>query len=132
MSHKILIADDSRSDRELYAALLADTGHTLEFAEDGQSAIDKVKAFHPDLVLLDIMMPKLSGFEICKIVKETPETRKTVILMITALDELQHVTHAIDVHTDDYLTKPIDKTELLKRVELLLKLKDVRDKFVSQ
>jgi DNA-binding response OmpR family regulator len=131
MSHKILVADDSRSDRELYAAILADSGHVLEFAEDGQSALDKVRSFHPDLILLDIMMPKLNGFEICKLVKEAPETKKTVILMITSLDELYHVTHAIDVHTDDYVTKPVSKTDLLKRVELLLKLKDIRDKFVS-
>ena len=88
---------------------------------------DKVASFQPDLILLDVMMPKFSGFGVCKKLKSDPENRKIMILMVTALDELGDIERAVEVGTNDFLSKPINKLELTKRVENMLKFKDVSD-----
>jgi two-component system alkaline phosphatase synthesis response regulator PhoP len=84
-------------------------------------------SFHPDLLLLDVMMPKLSGFEVCRKIKDDAETRRIMVLMVTALNELGDIERAVASGTDDFLSKPINKHELLKRVETMLKLKDLSD-----
>jgi two-component system alkaline phosphatase synthesis response regulator PhoP len=89
--------------------------------------LDKVAQFKPDLILLDIMMPKLSGFEVCKQLKGDPATRGIMILMVTALNELGDIERAVDAGTDDFLSKPVNKVELLKRVENMLKIRHVTD-----
>jgi two-component system alkaline phosphatase synthesis response regulator PhoP len=124
---KILIADDNQANRELLEAYLAGIDCDIELATDGQDTMNKVASFQPDLILLDIMMPKLSGFEICKKLKENPATRRIMILMVTALNELGDIERAVQAGTDDFLSKPVNKVELLKRVENMLKLKDVSD-----
>jgi PleD family two-component response regulator len=86
-----------------------------------------VATFRPDLVLLDVMMPKLSGFEVCKKIKQNPETRRIMVLMVTALNEPGDVERAVAVGCDDFLSKPIHKVELLKRVENMLKLRHISD-----
>ena len=96
-------------------------------AVDGRDTLDKVAAFQPDLILLDIMMPKLSGFEVCKKLKADPATRGIMILMVTALNELGDIERAVEAGTDDFLSKPVNKLELLKRVENMLKLRHVTD-----
>ncbi|MED5285327.1 MAG: response regulator, partial [Planctomycetota bacterium] len=78
-------------------------------------------------ILLDVMMPKLSGFEVCKKLKSAEETRGIMILMVTALSELGDIERAVDAGTNDFLTKPVNKVELLKRVENMLQLKSVSD-----
>src|SRR5205085_10060141 len=88
---------------------------------------DKVEAFKPDLILLDIMMPKLSGFEVCKKLKDNPATSGVMILMVTALNELGDIERAVNAGTDDFLSKPVNKLELVKRVENMLKLRHVTD-----
>jgi CheY-like chemotaxis protein len=77
--------------------------------------------------LLDVMMPKLSGFEVCKKLKQDPATRSIMILMVTALNELGDIERAVDSGTDDFLSKPVNKVELVKRVENMLKLRHVTD-----
>ncbi|HND54884.1 MAG TPA: response regulator [Pirellulaceae bacterium] len=124
---KILIADDNQANRELLEAYLATVDCDIEIAVDGQDTLDKVKASPPDLILLDVMMPKLSGFEVCKKLKQDPQTRRIMILMVTALNELGDIERAVQAGTDDFLSKPVNKIELLKRVENMLKLKDVTD-----
>ena len=124
---KILIADDNQPNVELMEAYLADLTCDIQIAVDGQDTLDKVASFQPDLILLDVMMPKLSGFEVCKQVKENPETRHIMILMVTALNELGDIQRAVDVGTDDFLSKPVNQVELLKRVQNMLKFKDVTD-----
>ena len=124
---KILIADDNQPNVELMEAYLADLTCDIQIAVDGQDTMDKVASFQPDLILLDVMMPKLSGFEVCKQVKENPETRHIMILMVTALNELGDIQRAVDVGTDDFLSKPVNQVELLKRVQNMLKFKDVTD-----
>lgn len=127
MSNRILIADDNEANRELLDAYLAGVDCDTEIAVDGQDTLDKVASFKPDLILLDIMMPKLSGFEVCKKIKEDPASKQIMILMVTALNELGDIERAVTAGTDDFLSKPVNKIELIKRVQNMLKLKDISD-----
>ncbi|MFO0868423.1 MAG: response regulator [Pirellulales bacterium] len=126
-ANRILIADDNQANRELLEAYLAGVECDTEIAVDGQDTLEKVKSFRPDLILLDIMMPKLSGFEVCKKLKQDPATRRIMVLMVTALNELGDIERAVAAGTDDFLSKPVNKVELLKRVANMLRLKDVTD-----
>jgi CheY-like chemotaxis protein len=125
--NRILIADDNQPNRELLEAYLSDIDCDVEHAADGQETLGKVQSFKPDLILLDVMMPKLSGFEVCQKLKADAKLRKIMILMVTALNEAGDIERAVKAGTDDFLSKPVNKTELLKRVENMLKLKDVTD-----
>jgi len=127
MANKILIADDNQQNVELLEAYLAGMDCEVETAFDGQQTLDRIAAFKPDLVLLDIMMPKLSGFEVCKSVKQDPGLKDTMILMVTALNEPGDIERAVAAGCDDFLTKPINKLELVKRVENMLKLLQISD-----
>ncbi len=124
---RILIADDNAANRELLEAYLAQVECEIELAVDGQDTLDKAKSFQPDLILLDVMMPKLSGFEVCRKLKDDPQLSKIMVLMVTALNELGDIERAVKAGTDDFLSKPVNKLELLKRVELMLRLKDTTD-----
>ncbi len=124
---RILIADDNAANRELLEAYLAQVDCDIELAVDGQDTLDKTIAFKPDLILLDVMMPKLSGFEVCRKLKDDPQLSKIMVLMVTALNELGDIERAVKAGTDDFLSKPVNKVELLKRVELMLRLKDTTD-----
>ncbi len=124
---KILIADDNVANCELLEAYLADIDCEVCMAVDGQDTLDKVASFQPDLILLDVMMPKLNGFEVCKKIKEDPRMRRIMILMVTALDERGDIERAVAAGTDDFLSKPVQKVELVKRVQNMLRLKDVED-----
>ena len=120
MPARVLIADDNAQGAELLEAYLGDSGCEVAVAYDGEETLAKVRSFRPDLVLLDIMMPKVSGFEVCKRLKADPATRDVAVLMITALDQPSDVERAVEAGTDDFLTKPINKTELVLRVRNLL------------
>ena len=98
-----------------------------ETAQDGQQTMDKAVSFEPDLILLDVMMPKLSGFEVCEKIKSDPHLKKIMILMVTALNELGDIERAVDAGTDDFLSKPVNRFVLVKRVENMLELKGVTD-----
>lgn len=125
--NRILIADDNAANRELLEAYLASVECEIEMAFDGQDTLDKVKSFQPDLLLLDVMMPKLSGFEVCQQIKRDPSTARIMVLMVTALNELGDIERAVKAGTDDFLSKPIQKVKLLKRVSNMLRLKDTTD-----
>ncbi len=124
---RILIADDNAANRELLEAYLAAIECDIELAVDGQDTLEKVTAFQPDLILLDVMMPKLSGFEVCQQIKSDPARSKIMILMVTALNELGDIERAVKAGTDDFLSKPINKIELLKRVQNMIRMKDTSD-----
>jgi two-component system alkaline phosphatase synthesis response regulator PhoP len=117
---RILIADDNPQGVELLEAYLSDGAYHLRTAADGEETLQRVADWHPDLILLDIMMPKISGFEVCKRVKANPATKDIAVLMITALDQPSDIDRAGDAGTDDFLTKPINKSELLLRVRAML------------
>jgi len=125
--HRILIADDNQANCELLEAYLVGLDCVIDVAEDGQETMDQVQAVRPDLILLDVMMPKLSGFEICKQLKSSPETKSIMILMVTALNELGDIQRAVEVGADDFISKPVNRVELLKRVENMLALKHISD-----
>ncbi len=125
--NRVLIADDNEANVELLEAYLGGLDLETAIAIDGQDTLDKVASFQPHLILLDIMMPKLSGFEVCQRLKSDPTTSGIMILMVTALNELGDIERAVEAGTDDFLSKPVNKVELIKRVENMLKLRDVSD-----
>jgi CheY-like chemotaxis protein len=125
--YRVLIADDNQPNRELLEAYLSDVDCDVEHAVDGQDTLDKVKSFRPHLILLDIMMPKLSGFEVCQKLKREAGTKKAMVLMVTALNEAGDIERAVQAGTDDFLSKPVNKLELLKRVQTMFRVKDLED-----
>jgi len=120
---KVLIADDNHQNCELLDAYLSDEGYEIGMAYDGQQTLDAVAKSQPDLILLDIMMPKMSGYEVCQRLKGDPETRKIPILMVTALAEMGDIEKAVNAGADDFLTKPVNKLELTTRVKSLLQIR---------
>ena len=123
---RILIADDNPQGVELLEAYLTGAEYDIQTAADGEETLRKVKEWQPDLILLDIMMPKISGFEVCKRIKGNPATSDIVVLMVTALDQPSDIDRAVDAGTNDFLTKPINKTELLVRVRAALKARQYK------
>ena len=124
---RILIADDNAVNVELLEAFLSGGDYDIAIAVDGKDTLDKVASFRPHLILLDVMMPKLSGFEVCKKLKDDPATKEIMILMVTAFNELGDIERAVQAGTDDFLSKPVNKLELTKRVDNMLKLRHVSD-----
>ena len=118
--YKVLIAEDDPQGVELLEAYLSESGYEIQVSTDGDDTLAKVRSWKPDLILLDIMMPKISGFEVCKRLRANPATRDIAILMVTALDQTSDVERAVEAGTDDFLSKPINKTDLLIRVRNLL------------
>jgi CheY-like chemotaxis protein len=131
---RILIADDNQQNRELIEAYLADEGHEILMAADGRQTLDVALARQPDLVLLDIMMPKLSGYEVCEQLKQDARTRDIPVLMVTALKEMGDIEKAVAAGADDFLSKPVHRLELKTRVRSLLRvrhLKSERDRLLA-
>ncbi len=124
----ILVVDDNAQNLELILAYLEDFECETASAADGYTALDFVKKRVPDLILLDVMMPKISGFEVCRKIKQDPQTAEVPVIMVTALSELGDIERAIQSGTDDFLSKPINKWELITRVRTMLKIKHLKDK----
>ncbi|HBZ97567.1 MAG: two-component system response regulator [Phycisphaerae bacterium] len=116
----ILIVDDNLQNLELMQAYLEELGCSISTATDGLEAIEAIDADKPDLVLLDVMMPRMSGFEVCQKIKAQPTTKDVIIIMVTALNEVGDFERAVDCGTDDYIAKPVNKLELLTKVQSLL------------
>ena len=124
----ILVVDDDQQNVELVQAYLEDLACETVAAHDGREALETVAAQKPDLILLDVMMPKMSGFEVCRRLKNDPDTSHIPIIMVTALNEFGDIERGIDSGTDDFVSKPINKLELLTRIRTMLKLKHVTDR----
>jgi putative two-component system response regulator len=127
MYEKILIVDDESGARAALEFLLRREGFEVRDAADGPTAIQECATFRPDLILLDIMMPGMDGFEVCRHIKATPETRLTPVVLITGLTATEDRIMGINSGADDFLSKPIDLNELLARTRSLLRLKQYTD-----
>jgi two-component system, OmpR family, alkaline phosphatase synthesis response regulator PhoP len=131
---RILIADDNTQNRELLEAYLADEGHEILMAADGRQTVDVATERQPDLILLDIMMPKLSGYEVCEKLKADARTKNIPILMVTALRDMADIEKAVAAGADDFLSKPVHRIELKTRVKSLLRVRHLtseRDRLLA-
>ncbi|MFZ0287437.1 MAG: HD domain-containing phosphohydrolase [Terriglobales bacterium] len=123
----ILVADDQAANLELFDELLSSEGFNVLTAADGASALEHLNLVNIDLVLLDVMMPELNGFEVCAKIKANPETYLIPVVLVTALSDKQDRIEGIRVGADDFLSRPVDRAELLARVRSLIKLKHRTD-----
>ena len=120
----VLVVDDNQQNLELLLAYLEDMEEVAAIeAHNGIEALEQVARSKPDLILLDIMMPRMSGFEVCKQLKSNPQTRDIPIVMVTALNETADVERATECGTDDYITKPIERAALVNLVRTMLQNK---------
>lgn len=124
----ILIVDDNEQNVELMQAYLEELDCEMLVAYNGKEALASVAEHRPDLILLDIMMPQMSGFEVCKRLKADEKNKDIPIIMVTALNEFGDIERGIDSGTDDFVSKPVNKLELLARVRTMLKLKHLSDR----
>lgn len=122
----VLIVDDNAQNVELLQAFLEALPVKIVTAADGVEALERVAEHNPDLILLDIMMPRMSGFQVCRKLKGDPATKDIQILMVTALNELGDIEQASECGTDDFVSKPVNKFELLTRVKSLLRVRHLK------
>ncbi|HSU65830.1 MAG TPA: response regulator [Tepidisphaeraceae bacterium] len=122
----VLIVDDNPQNVELLSAFLESLPVKIATAADGIEALQKVAEHNPDLILLDIMMPHMSGYQVCQRLKSDPKTRDIQVLMVTALNELGDIERATECGTDDFVSKPVNKFELLTRVKSLLRVRHLK------
>ncbi|MGH8648519.1 MAG: response regulator, partial [Burkholderiales bacterium] len=120
---KILVVDDTPQNVKLLTDLLTVKGHAVVTAVNGEEALARIASDRPDLVLLDVMMPGMSGYDVCRKIRANPATAMLPVIMVTALDPTQEREKGIDAGADDFLTKPINQPELLARVKSLLRIK---------
>jgi PleD family two-component response regulator len=118
----LLFADDNEDMRQMVRALLQPSGHEVGLAPDGPSALESIAQREPDLLLLDVDMPRMSGFEVCRLVKNNPFTSRIPVLMLTAEGDIDSKVEGFEAGADDYLAKPFDPRELRARVTALLRL----------
>jgi len=122
----VLVVDDNEQNLELLVAYLDGLGCGVQTAADGVEALEKIAAEPPDLILLDVMMPRMSGFEVCRKLKAEPATRDIPIIMVTALNEMGDIERGVESGTDDFITKPVNRLELLTRARSLLRVRRLR------
>jgi class 3 adenylate cyclase len=131
MAHKILVVDDVPKNAKLLADILTVKGYDLSTADSGPEALKRIAEDRPDLVLLDVMMPGMSGYEVCQAIRADPDTRMLPVVLVTALDASERIS-GLEAGADDFLTKPINQSELLARVKSLLRIKSLYDEVQAQ
>jgi len=129
---KILVVDDTPRNIRLLADILTAKGYEVITAASGPEALKQVEAEQPDLVLLDVVMPEMSGYEVCRKIRENPATQILPVVMVTALDPGEERVKGLEAGADDFLTKPINQAELLARVRSLLRIKELYDTVQAQ
>ncbi len=129
---KILVVDDTEANLRLVRALLTGAGYDVATVSSGSAALEAVGRDGPDLILLDIMMPDLTGFEVCQRLRADPRNNGIPIIFLTALHEMEEHLRAMDTGGDDVLTKPINKLELLLRVKSLLRIRELTQALAAQ
>jgi class 3 adenylate cyclase len=131
-SHRILIVDDNEANRDILATRLKANGYALLQAADGEQALELARREKPDLILLDIMMPKIDGVEVCRQLKTDKDLPFMPIILVTAKSDTKDVVAGLDAGADEYLTKPIDQAALVARVRSVLRLKALHDQVQAQ
>lgn len=130
---KVLVVDDNAQNLELLMAYMEEIPEVTTLnATNGTQALEMVRQQQPDLLLLDVMMPKMSGFEVCRQIKLDPETRDVQVIMVTALNEVGDHERAVDCGTDEFLTKPVNRIELITRVKSLLRVRQLKRQLQDQ
>ena len=128
----ILVADDSAENREILSARLAANGYHVLTASDGEQALAVARAEQPDLILLDVMMPKVNGLDVCRRLKADPSLPFMPVVLVTARGDTQDIVAGLEAGADEYLTKPVDQTALLARVKAALRIKSLQDTVQAQ
>jgi len=123
--NKILVVDDDPINRDFFQLMLTKLGFIVEEAGDGIDALEKLKKFHPDLILLDNIMPRMTGFELTKNLKEDQKYRDIPIIMFSALDDVQDKLTGFELGVDDYITKPFNFSEVLARMKAALRNREL-------
>jgi DNA-binding response OmpR family regulator len=118
---KILIADDNENIREALTYLLEDEGYKLLLAKDGADALRKVRELRPDILFLDIMMPEVNGYDVCRAIKSDPELRGIYVIMLTAKGQVAEQERGKEVGADEYIVKPFSPMEILAKVKNILR-----------
>ncbi|HZT09075.1 MAG TPA: response regulator [Chloroflexota bacterium] len=131
-TQRVLVAEDSRTEAENLRALLEEAGYEIELVTDGRSALARARAAPPDLVLTDVIMPEMDGVAFCRALKAADATRRIPVIMLTSLQERGDRILALEAGADDFLTKPIDRAELLARARSLLRLKALHDQLTQR
>ena len=129
---QILVVDDSPVNRDIFEQRLSPQGYEVLTAKDGEQGLTLAREKHPDLILLDVMMPKMDGFEVCRNLKNDPTCPFIPIIMVTAKADSKDVVEGLDAGADEYLAKPVDHTALVARVKSMLRIKDLHDKTEEQ
>jgi PleD family two-component response regulator len=132
---KILIVDDELINLDFFAVMLSKLGFEVEKAEDGEEALEKVKKFVPDLIILDNIMPKLSGWEVTKILKQNEDfsdVRHIPIIMFSAMDDVKDKIEGFELGIEDYITKPFNFSEVLVRIKAVLRHKDLANQIIQR
>lgn len=129
---KVLVVDDMQPNIDLMSAYLQDSGFEVYSAKTGTSAIVKARLLKPSLLILDLIMPEMSGFDVCKVLKSDPETNSILILVVTALDSKDSRTRAFELGADDFMIKPFDKASLLSKVKALFRVKTLSQELEKQ
>jgi class 3 adenylate cyclase len=129
---RILVVDDNEANRDILMTRLGAHGYELAQAADGEEALAKAKSLHPDLILLDVMMPKIDGVEVCRRLKSDPAMPLTPIVLVTAKSDTKDIVTGLEAGADEYLTKPIDQPALVARVKSMLRIKELQDEVQLQ
>lgn len=127
MAANILVVDDQRANAEMMAGVLAGRGYTVATALDGQEALERVREVRPDVVVCDLLMPKMDGYEVCRRLRAAPETALLPVILVTSLEAHDERVKGLEAGADDFLSKPVNWEELFARVRSLLRIKALQD-----
>ncbi|MBW2031819.1 MAG: response regulator, partial [Deltaproteobacteria bacterium] len=124
--HRILVVDDIMENVEILKARLESQGYEVSTAFNGEEALKKVQETQPDLVLLDVMMPKMDGFQVCRAIRSSKNTEMLPVIMVTARTDTNDIVKGFEAGADDYLTKPFNQQELQARVRSMLRIREAQ------
>jgi DNA-binding response OmpR family regulator len=131
-ANKILVVDDEPVNRDFFLVMLANLGFITEEASDGHEALELLKEFHPDLILLDNIMAHMSGWELTKILKKEPEYRDIPVIMLSALDDVIDKVAGFELGIADYITKPFNFSEVLARIKVALRNSELQARIAAR